>query len=478
MPFARLRDFGRTLRFRLFMWVTLVVLILVTISMAAIGQVVRRSLLFEFDTLLREDLKQVRFLIAEETNPDPFDDLGRWVGEYEQVDFVQVFDSRGKMLWESGGSPGLDQPETDLDEPVIFDLDGLRYIEARDPQSGLLLRVGLSRLSLDTDLVLVNRTIFLSGLCIVTFTPVAGFFLARRLTRPLQWILATARRLQPEKLQERLPVRGSGDELDQLSRTINGMLDRIASYIQRNRDFVASAAHELRSPLAAVRASVEVALNLPRTNEEYVELLTDVVEEFSRLGSLVDRLLLLAEGDAGQINAAGHTSRLEKVVRESVDMFQGVAESRGVELNLLRLDAAIVPGDEFHLRQVVRNLLDNALKFTPSPGQVRVELKADARRCQVELRVADEGSGIAAEDLPHVFERFYRGDKSRQRGPSKFGLGLGLSICYTLVRALEGDIRVESRLGAGTTFTVLLPIVGEGKEPTPHDAPESRSATP
>ena len=121
----------------------------------------------------------------------------------------------------------------------------------------------------------------------------------------------------------------------------------------------------------------------------------------------------------------------------------------------------MVRGDEFHLRQVVRNLIDNALKFTPNPGQVTVAVRADLARKQARLTVSDTGAGIAAEDVPRIFDRFYRGDKSRRRREGQGGYGLGLSICQTVVRAMGGDVKVESQLGRGTTFTVTLPMVCE-----------------
>ncbi len=288
--------------------------------------------------------------------------------------------------------------------------------------------------------------------------PLSGYFLAGRATRPISKIITTTARLHPKNLDERLPMRGTGDELDQLSGTINGMLDRIAAYIDSNRDFIASAAHELRSPLAAIRSSVDVALDRLRTPDEYAALLTDVAEECARLTNLVNRLLLLAEGDAGRLAAQHHQAQLDKVVRESVNMFEAVAESKGVELKLVRVMAVTVPGEEYHLRQVVRNLLDNAIKFTPPQGRITIDLACDGDKKQTTLRVSDSGIGISAQDLPRIFERFYRGDKSRSREHGPGGSGLGLAICEAIVSALRGEIKVQSRPGEGSTFIVTLPM--------------------
>src|SRR5262249_39472516 len=148
---------------------------------------------------------------------------------------------------------------------------------------------------------------------------------------------------------------------------------------------------------------------------------------------LVNRLLLLAEGDAGRLAARDQSVRLDKVVRESVDMFQGVAEAQGVELKAGELSAVVVPGDESHLRQGVRNLIDNAIKFTPGPGEVVLTLGVEPAHRRAWLRVRDTGIGIAREEQSRIFERFYRADKSRTRESRRGGHGLGLSICQSIV---------------------------------------------
>jgi len=468
MPFARLKELTTTLRFRLILWVTLVVAVLVILSMVAIGQAVRRSLVFEFDALLSQNLADFRLHLKNAVpHPRLFGRIEEIIHENENIGFIQIYHPDHGLLWSSSEAPSLPAVGEIVGRQQFFQNASFRFVEGKEASTGWLLRLGLSRAGLDEDIALLNRIMILSSACILTLTPLAGFFLAARATRPLQWIIATTSRLQPERLSERLPVRATGDELDQLSVTINGMLDRIASYIQRNRDFIGSAAHELRSPLAAIRSSVEVALNRPRSNEEYAELLESVTEECARMGNLVDRLLLLAEGDAGKLSFSQQTGRLDKVVRESVDMFQGVAEVQEVPLTMGPLPALHVRGEETHLRQVVRNLIDNALKFTCPPGKVHVTLENSADQKAL-LSVVDEGAGIAPEDLTHIFERFYRGDKSRQRQAGRAGTGLGLSICETIVHALGGKISVASQLGKGTRFTVEFPIVeavGSAKKP-------------
>jgi len=290
---------------------------------------------------------------------------------------------------------------------------------------------------------------------ITLLAPLGGYWLSGRAIQPLAQIIQQTSNMKPGNIDERLPLRGSGDELDQLSLTINGLLDRIAAYLSQKRDYLANAAHELRSPLAAIRGLVEVALTSERSTPEYINLLNEVMEESTGLGVLVNQLLLLAEGDAGQLALNTQPIPLNQVVKKSMDMFEGVAESQGILLQAPELAAVKVAGDESHLRQLINNLLDNAIKFTPSGGQVTVDLSRQDG--QARLRVADTGSGIPPDELPRIFERFYRGDKSRQHAGDRRGTGLGLAICQAIVAGHHGTIRVESDPGKGSTFTVDLP---------------------
>jgi signal transduction histidine kinase len=240
--------------------------------------------------------------------------------------------------------------------------------------------------------------------------------------------------------------------LDQLAATLNGLLDRLGAHLDSQRAFVANAAHELRSPLAALRTLAEVTLSQPRPAEEYCERVADIVEACDSLVSLVNQLLLLAEGETGLLRAAAPV-QLDRLADRMIDMFEGVAEQREVRLSLEAKEPVWVMGSATHLRQVISNLVDNALKFTPAGGSVVVRVHRDGEKAILEVR--DTGSGIVAEDLPHVFERFYRADRARQRDGG--GTGLGLSICRALVTAHHGEVRLESEPGRGTTITIRLP---------------------
>jgi heavy metal sensor kinase len=272
-------------------------------------------------------------------------------------------------------------------------------------------------------------------------------------------ILRTAEQLKPTRLGDRLEVHGTQDELDRLSVTINRLLDEVAGHVERQQQFVADAAHELRGPLAAMRSSLEVAISQDRTADAYRETLADVLEEARHLSKLANDLLLLAEtGDDARARPCERVD-LAAIARQTVAMFGGVAEERSVGLMLQPPAGAVqVEGDASQLRQVLGNLLDNAIRFTPDGGRVTVSLLNDEDRHETVMAVADNGCGIQSDHLDRVFDRFYKTDASRTRSEAARGGGLGLAICRSIVERHGGTIAVTSTTGRGTTFMVRLPM--------------------
>ena len=473
MPFVpRLREILSTLRFRLVLWITLVVFLMVVVTNIAVREVEQRALSQSYDQFLLDSLEDVHLIVGRfepENKKLLFEELTEKVKANKKRSwFLQLYDEKKQPYWTSDDAPPLGPPSFSGDSNGPFDEKSSSPDEKRHrvyekrlrKGSGetYYIRCGFLQIELQDDIAVLNRAILVASISILLAAPLGAYVIALRATRPITEITTTTAHLQPSNLNERLPIRGTGDEIDQLSRTINGMLDRLASYIDQNRDFVANAAHELRSPLAAIRSSVEVGLNKSRTPEEYVVILADVMEEIGRLAGLVNRLLILAEGDAGRLAGRAQSTRLDKIVRESVDMFDAVAEMQGVRLTMETLAFAVVPGDETYMRQVVRNLIDNAIKYNRNPGQVTVHLRVEAAKKQAVLVVEDTGIGIDREVLPRIFERFYRADKARTREKERAGYGLGLSICQTIIQALHGEITVSSEAGQGSTFTVRLPL--------------------
>jgi two-component system heavy metal sensor histidine kinase CusS len=465
MSFAKVRSLLGSIRVRLTIWNAAAVLLLVVLTLAGVREGLRRVLWTRLDQFLQEELAEIQDEIKERNSH--WQEMSRDL-DYKALDhprrqlFIQIFSRSGQLLWNSQRTPVEPWANRLLrDFGMVERPTEYRILEGSIENQEIIIRVGVSTHQAEVDVKEFTKAMLMIGCGILIITPIVGYILADRAIRPISHIIDTANRLHPAQLNERLPVRGSHDELDRLSDTINGLLDRIARYIQQSREFNAYAAHELRSPLAAIRTSLEVTLLGDRTVEQYKEELADVLEEFDHLRVLVNKLLLLAEGDAGELCKVREPISIDQSVRISLDMFQAAAESQGVALKIERLEPATLSVDSTAFRQVVNNLLDNAIKYTPEGGCVAVNLFLDRSTGECVLSVRDTGVGISPADLPHVFERFYRADKSRPRDLAHRGTGLGLSICQAIVEAHGGSIAVESRVGEGTAFTIRFPV---GKE--------------
>lgn len=285
-----------------------------------------------------------------------------------------------------------------------------------------------------------------------------GYWLAGRSLAPVGRMTEAARRISAENLGERIAPAGPGDELGRLAETLNAMLDRIDLAFGATRRFTADAAHELRTPLATIRTEAEVALLATRDPEAYREALRSVVEEAERLSRLADRLLLLSREDAG-VALTRRPVRLDEAVRQAADAAAVVARGAGVSLRIGPLCPARVAGDPDLIRQVLDNLVGNAVEYTPAGGEVVVSARrADGR---VVLEVRDTGVGIPGDALPRIFDRFYRVDESRSRRTG--GTGLGLSIAKAAVERHGGTIEVASVPGLGSTFRVAFPAEFDGE---------------
>ncbi len=284
-------------------------------------------------------------------------------------------------------------------------------------------RLGASLRSIQHAAETTDRLMLINVLVALVMAPLGGYWLALRATRPLKNMIQTADRLRPQEMQERLPLSFTDDEIDQLSRSFNHLLDRIAEYLTKRQDLLANSAHELRTPLAALRSTAELALRSPRSVEEYCELLESIVSECGNLEQLVNQLLLLSETESAHFESRGEIVDLSKITSEACDMFGAVAESRDIALSTKIAEGVEVDGSRLHLRQLLNNLIDNAIKFIPGPGRVTIELAGTEGGNR--LTISDTGVGIDENEQKFLFERFYRGDKSRRRHTPTRELGLG-----------------------------------------------------
>jgi len=283
-----------------------------------------------------------------------------------------------------------------------------------------------------------------------------GYWLSTRALSPVDEIAGTAQRISIENLAERLPVPPTGDQLQRLSETLNAMFARLETAVRRITQFTADASHELRAPVALIRTTAEVAVQRKdRTAAEYLEALQEILEESERTSQVVDSLMLLARADSGNETLDCADADACAIVREAADQGEKLARSSGLEFTTGLPNAPVpIQGDSNALRRALLILIDNAVKYTPRGGAVRVMLETD--RDFAIASVSDTGIGIAPLDVPHIFDRFWRADKARSR--EQGGAGLGLSIAKWIIEMHRGSISVESQPGKGSTFYARVPL--------------------
>jgi two-component system, OmpR family, sensor kinase len=283
---------------------------------------------------------------------------------------------------------------------------------------------------------------------------------ARRALAPVDQIVARVRHIQAARVSDRLDVQAGSEELDRLVATLNEMLDRLEASMRSARRFAADASHELQSPLAAMRGIVENCVRRERSLAEYRAMATDLLAEIERCSLLVRDLRLLALAEARQIAAAPEPVALETVVQECAEIARALAEEKAIRVETRIVDPPAVPGSALHLRRVLLNLLENAIRYSPPGAAVRLSVARLGSRALI--AVQDEGCGIGPEDLPHIFEPFYRADPARARDTG--GTGLGLAIADQIVRAHGGEMTVTSVPSSGSRFTVSLPLAQPAEE--------------
>jgi len=387
-------------------------------------------------------------------------------------DYVVVLDSRGGMLYNSFAVRQLDaDDQLTLSQTVIrlpidsalhpTELAGRTFLLAvgapSPPQTGVgRVVAGVetqgadvgSQALLATDVVLLPLVIVLS---------IAGaYVVSGRAFRPVDVIINEVEAITDGRsLHRRLVVDGAGDEMRRLSETLNQMIARLESSFAGLRRFTADASHELKTPLAVLRADVERAMTTPSHSTEQLVALEEALQETRRMADLVDSLLTLARADEGRYDMVREPVALDPLVREVFESAVILGEDAELTVSLLVLEPATVLGDATRLRQLFMNLVMNAIKYTPRGG--RVEISLSHRLDGVTFTVRDSGIGIAPSDVSHIFERFWRADRVRSRASERGGFGLGLSISQWIAQAHGGSIAATSRLGRGSTFTVHLP---------------------
>ena len=319
--------------------------------------------------------------------------------------------------------------------------------------SGIIIQLGYSMENI-TGFFQAFRKVFIPGmLVLIAMSAGFGWFMAKRALAGVGAVTRTARNISAGRLEERVPVPGKGDEIDQLANTFNTMLDRIEQLVSSIKEISDNVAHDLKSPITAMRGAAEIALTTGKSRTDLELMGADTIEACDRLLDMINTMLTISKTEAGVGDLQTRDLDLDEIVQEACALFDALAAERSIEIRCEAVAATSIKGDTSMIQRMIDNLIDNAIKYTSPGGRVEVGTRMEADGWVV-ITVQDTGAGISADDLPHIFDRFYRCDPSR----STSGSGLGLSLVKAVAEAHKGSVAVSSRSSKGSRFEVKLPV--------------------
>lgn len=459
-----------SLRARLTLFYTLLLSGLLLFFGGLVYWLISATLLGHIDATLQETAQQVTRLLR--VTPTGEIELDLLPGASFANTYIQVWDRNGLLLKAIPDLPILRQPldggslrapRTVLREVYTVSthfrvltvpvLAGTRRIAT--------LQIATSLQVLDStrqDLLFYIASLLLFSIAVAGW---ASWLAVGHTLAPLSTMLETATQInRASDLSRRIPVEhASDDEIGRLIQAFNQTLERLEHLFTTQQRFLADVSHELRTPLTVIKGNMDLMRRMKKVDPESIE---SIDAEVNRLTRLVNSLLLLAQAESGYLRLNLEPLELDTLLIEVYQELHLLAQNKKLQLELSEMEPVQIRGDRDRLKQVLLNLVSNAIQYTPSGGKVTLSLQRSGQ--QARLVVRDTGPGIPPEDLPHIFERFYRAEKSRTRSGQGGGFGLGLSIAKWIVDHHNGYIQVESRLGEGTAFIVWLPLLGEGNE--------------
>lgn len=471
---------ARSVRTRITMLATGVALGVSVVVCVGVYLSLRYSLYREVDAFLEGEVHEFRAILTHESDDDLKEveqEIRAEIGSRSNSDLVfRLLDSRGNLLITSDSNDRFANPWTAASGPLPSGDAETWFDMIDDAQLAAPYRICSQReqLAAHGDVIIqaayrfdrVQRTLALTRILCLSVLVVAaalsivgGRAVARASMLPVIRITKIARQISAKQLSTRIPLANTQDEIDHLASTLNDMLDRVERSFRQIQQFTADAAHELRTPLTALRGSAEHAIGKPRSEEQLRAVIEKSLEYYRLLGRVTDDLLLLARLDAGQEPLQFEQFNLNKAIEDVVDLYRPLAAEHDIDVNWNgKHGPLVVVGDSGKIRRVLSNLLDNSIKYLGREG--KVELALEQRNGTVTIVVSDDGPGISPDDLPHVFERFYRGDRARTASgdAAMRSAGLGLAICQSIVHAHGGRIVVESPPNHGTAVSVYLPL--------------------
>lgn len=475
------RLWPRHVRSRMTLWYVLVLGVLLLAYAGVASSYLFYSLREQLDHNLLEDVERVEGLL--ENTADgmvALKSVHHGEDELSMQRFVEVWSPNGILLYRSptlrgrtlGGPPPPSPEDTAEPSPSTVRLaDGTRVRMAASIHTvgnrHVSLRVAHSEQGLWQEMEELVSVLLLALPLALVLAGFSGFALARKALAPIDVMAHKAERISAERLNERLPIENPEDELGHLARAFNATLARLEAAFDQLRRFTADASHELRTPLTAIRSVGEVALQTPKSATEYRDVIGSMLEETDRLTRLVDSLLTLSRADAGHIQVQRTDISLLDLAQEASSLVEVLAEEKRQQISVEGEPGLSVSGDRLILRQALVNLIDNAIKYSPTGAGILVRVRADKDN-QTLVEVVDQGPGVPQEHQSRIFDRFYRVDSARSREWG--GAGLGLAIARWAVEVHGGQITLESVEGQGSTFRVTLPSTSTTEKNSPEEA--------
>lgn len=400
----------------------------------------------------------------------------RWQGRLDVIPaYIIVLDRNSRRVYQSSAVRALGLFDLESLDAALASLerssstvllaanDEIVLVRRADPDprySVFRVVAGLGRSASESTTMELAGTMALILPLLVALSAFMSYVIAGGAVRPIDAIRSEVEAITDGRsLHRRLAVESGGDEMARLTHTLNDMIGRLETSFGALRRFTADASHELKTPLAVLRADVERAMHAPPNGTEQLVALEEALQETTRMADLVESLLTLARADEGRFDLHREPVALEPLARDVFETAVILGEHAALDVSMPVVESLTVLGDRTRLRQLFLNLVTNAIKYTPRGGEVELMLSRDDEHAVFTVR--DTGIGIAAADMPYVFERFWRADRVRSRATERGGFGLGLAISQWIAQAHGGTLNVQSRLNRGSTFTVTLPLAAE-----------------
>ena len=459
----------KSIRFRLTFWYSLSLILAIVIIFASFYYITRQAFNTQIDNTLTSHSDKIVEVVTNQA-VNMHDNIAKeaFVREFSEIPgmLVVIMNNSGTIVSSSQMVNPTDGTIRDLYETAVKSEDHfivdksigsqeLRFLVSPIHQNNQLLGVVIMGHPIDVIQSALNSLVTMLAVIFAIFlipTILGGYLNARAAIMPVSAISEKLKRINSGNLDERIDIPKTGDEIEELSTTFNSLLDRLHSAFQRERQFIGDVAHEVKTPLAAQRTNIEIALARDRSKEELRRALEESLIDNNQLSTTLKNVLDLAWSEADNARGQFEDFNLSEVVEEIKDLGVKMAVKKQIIIKENIEPNMIISGKKDKLERALINLVDNAIKYTPEKGTVTISLQKS--RGQAQFKIKDTGAGISEKDLSHIFDRFYRGSKTDKT----FGSGLGLSITHAIINAHRGEIKAKSHIGKGSEFIILLPL--------------------